>query len=89
MASSPHGAQTCFSLWPNLLQIGGEQRIGGTSRDLVTASISLKGFKGKGAGTAWKSRPTVGQSRLRSGDDTRKRKFLFSLKENFPTIEDL
>lgn len=64
MASSLHGAQTCFSLWPNLLQIGGEQRIGGVSGDLVTASISLKGFKDKGAAMAWKSRPTLGQSRV-------------------------
>lgn len=31
---------------------------------VVTASVSLKGFKGKGAGTAWKSRPTLGQSRV-------------------------
>lgn len=64
MASFPHGAQTCFSLWPSLLQIGGEQRIGGMSGDLFTASISLKGVKGKGAVMAWKFRPTLGQNRV-------------------------
>lgn len=34
------------------------------SGDLFTASISLKGVKGKGAVMAWKFRPTLGQSRV-------------------------
>lgn len=38
---SPH---TEFCLWLKLLQVGGRKRRGGCEGDLVTASMSLKGF---------------------------------------------
>ena len=89
MASSPHGAQTCFSLWPNLPQIGGEQRTGGTSGDW--SQLPSLGRVLRGREQAWPGSldPLWGRAGLGGGDDIRKRKFLFSLKENFPTIEDL